>query len=92
MKMKELIDKVSVMYRTERDEVYELRQKLNSIERSLMEAKETKFENISHADYESLTTMSESLRQEIRLKTQHYEGISCVREMLMDLGFDTEIK
>ena len=92
MKMKELIDKVSVMYRAERDEVYKLRQELNSIERSLMEAKETDFENISHADYQSFITRSEFLRQEIRLKTQHYEGISCVREILMELGFNTKVE
>lgn len=92
MKMKELVDKVSVMYRAERDEVYKLRQELNSIECSLMEAKETNFENISHADYQAFITRSEYLRQEIRLRTQHYEGISCVREMLMDFDFDTDIK
>lgn len=92
MKMKELVDKVSDMYRAERNEVYDLKQELNSIERSLMEAREMDYENISHADYQSFVTKSELLRQEIRLKTQHYEGISCVREMLMDLGFDTEIK
>lgn len=92
MKMQELIDKVSVMYRTERDKVYNLKQELSSIELSLMDANKTNFENISHADYQSFVTRSEFLRQEIRLRTQHYEGISCVREMLMDLGFDTEIK
>lgn len=92
MKMKELVDKVSVMYRAERGEVYDLRQELNSIERSLMEAEKTDFKNISHADYQAYITKREFLRQEIRLRTQHYEGISCVREMLMDLGFDTEIK
>lgn len=92
MKIKELVDKVSVMYRAERDKVYDLQQKLNSIEDSIMEAKKTNFENISHADYESLVTKSEWLRHEILLKIQYYEGISCVREMLMDLGFDTKIE
>ena len=92
MKMEELIHKVSVMYRMERKEVCDLRQELNSIESALIEAEKSKFQNISYADCQAFIKRSEFLRQEICLKTQHYDGISCVREMLMDLGFDTEIK
>lgn len=91
MKIEELVDKVSAIYRAERDEVYKLKQELNSIERSLMEAKETNFENISHADYQAFVTRGTILKQNICLKTEHYKGISCIREMLMDLGFDTDI-
>ena len=32
------------------------------------------------------------LKQAIKMKEQYCEGISCVRELLMDLGFDTKIK
>ena len=44
------------------------------------------------AKYNELNRKREWLKRKINNKEQYCEGISCVREILMDLGFDTEIK
>ena len=92
MKMEELIQKVSEIYREERNKEYDLKRELLDIENSLVEVKRTCGENITLAEYNKLVARKEILEKEIELKKQYHEGISCVREMLMDLGFDTEIK
>lgn len=91
MKMIEIINKISVVYREECDKANELRKELWDIEKSLIEVEKTYGENITLAEYHRLTSRKEVLIKEIELKKQYCEGISCVREMLMDLGFDTEI-
>lgn len=72
-------------------EVSNWKQELWSIEDTLVEAEKTKFKNISYADYQGLINRKAVLEERIKLKTQYCEGISCVREMLMDLGFDTKV-
>lgn len=92
MKMSEVIDKVSEMYRAERNAVSDLEKERVNVSRQLCEADETFGENITVADYRSLQNRFSELEREIDMKLQHYEGISCVREMLMDIGFDTEVE
>lgn len=91
MKMSELIEKVSEVYRDERGKEYDLQTELLDIKQSLAEADETGGEEITLAKYTALTAREKELTREIELKKQYYEGISCIREMLMDLGFDSEI-
>lgn len=91
MKMLELIEKVSEVYRDERGKECDLQTELWHIKQSLAEAEETGGEKITLAEYTALTAREKELTKEIELKKQYYEGISCVREMLMDLGFDSEI-
>lgn len=91
MKMSELIEKVSEVYRDECGKEYDLQTELLDIKQSLAEADETSGEKITLAKYTALTAREKELTREIELKKQYYEGISCVREMLMDLGFDSEI-
>lgn len=92
MTMHEVIDKVSEMYRAERNDVSDLEKERVSVYRKLCEAEETCGEHITVAEYQHLKIRFNALEREIDLKTQHYEGISCVREMLMDMGFDTEVE
>lgn len=92
MKMSEVIDKVSELYRAERDDVYDLDKERTYVYRKICEANRTYGKQITVAEYRSLQNKLHHLESEIELKTQHYEGISCVREMLMDMGFDTEVE
>jgi hypothetical protein len=91
MKMKTIIDKVSDMYRAERKEVGILQNELNAIDTTLREVDKTYGEHITLREYNRLVSRKNELMKEIKLKEQHYEGISCVRELLMDLGFDTKV-
>lgn len=91
MKMMELIEKVSEVYRDERGKEYDLQTELSSVKQSLAEAEKTHGEKITHAEYTALVAREKELARKIELKKQYYEGISYIREMLMDLGFDSEI-
>lgn len=89
MKMEELVQKVSGIYRENLAEVSNWKQELWSVEETLAEAERMEFKNISYADYQGLINRKAVLEERIKLKTQFCEGVSCVREILMDLGFDT---
>lgn len=92
MKMKEIVDKVSDLYRDQCGERFDLQQRRIEIHKALNEAYLTKYENITVAEYNSLQTELKYLDKQIDMKDQFCEGISCVRELLMDLGFNTEVK
>ena len=92
MKMKEIVDKVSDLYRDQLGERFDLQQRRIDIHKILNEAHLTKYENITVAEYNSLQTELKYLDKQIDMKDQFCEGISCVRELLMDLGFNTEVK
>lgn len=88
MKMNELIDKVSILYREERNKVVDLENELNSILITLTD----KGEDITLGEYNRIVKRDGELVKEIELKKQYCDGISCVRELLMSLGFGTEIE
>lgn len=92
MQMLELVQKMSIIYREERDKVNEMRKELWDIEEELLKVERTNGKNITLEEYRKLTRRIEELTREADLKEQYCEGISCVREMLMDFGFDTDIK
>lgn len=92
MKMEELIQKVSELYREHRGIASVMNAKLCKVEAELYEANYEGGKNITVARYNDLKKDSESLKQAIKMKDQYCEGISIVREMLMDLGFDTKIE
>jgi hypothetical protein len=92
MKMCEVIDKVSVFYREERKKTTSLQDELNSILVNLEEVRESEGKNITLADYNDLLERKEFLVKAIEIQTKYCDGIACAREILMDLGFDTEIK
>ena len=92
MKMKEIVDKVSDLYRDHLGDRFDLQQRRIEIHKALNEANLTKYKNITVAEYNSLQTELKHLDKKIDMKDQFCEGISCVRELLMDLGFNTEVK
>lgn len=92
MKMRELIQKVSEVYREERGEVCDLITELRQVDSELYDADYNDGKNTTIAKYNELNRKREWLKRKINNKEQYCEGISCVREILMDLGFDTEIK
>jgi ElaB/YqjD/DUF883 family membrane-anchored ribosome-binding protein len=91
MKLCEVIDKVSVLYREERKKTTSLQDELNSILADLEEVRESKGENITLEDYNYLLKRKDFLAKEVEIQTKYCDGIACAREILMDLGFDTEI-
>lgn len=91
MKMKEVIDGVSKLYREQLEKKSDVREELISVSQALLEADYTKGENISLAEYNRLTDKKKHLENAMDMLDQYCNGISCVREYLMDLGFDTEV-
>ena len=92
MKMEELIQKASEIYREEIGKAYGLQRALGYVEKQLEEIEQTHGENITLAEYDRLTEQKSKLTEELELKKAYCEGIYCVREMFMDLGFNTNIK
>lgn len=92
MTMIDIIQGISEIYREKRHEVEDLKECLNNVKSQLQKIVETKGENVTLQHYEYLLKREKELTMEITLKTQYYEGISCAREYLMDLGFDTEVE
>ena len=92
MKMEELVQKISELYREQRGIASDMGDRLREVEDELYDANYEGGKNITVARYNELKRESEALKQAIKMKAQYCEGISIVREMLMDLGFDTEIK
>jgi len=90
MKIKEVIDRVSELYRENGGRI-ELRDELLSVERKLDEVNYTKGENITVAEYQYLQRRQKELKRELELKKNYYDGIFAARELLMDMGFDTEV-
>ena len=92
MKMNEIINLVSHLYREQRGRGSETHDELLEVICALDKAEENHFETISHADYEMLKVRQVMLEKDIRDNDQYCEGISAVRELLMDLGFETEVE
>ena len=88
MKMNELIDSVSIIYREEMKKEDDMRNELYSIINTL----DDKGEDVTLAEYNKLIKRKEKLIEDVNLKREYCNGISCVREFLMGLGFDTEVK
>ena len=91
MRVKEIVEKVSKVYRNEFKQIGILDRKLTEISNVLIEVEKTKGRNITLADYNELIREKEELIREKELRIQYCEGMSCVRELLMDLGFYTDI-
>lgn len=91
MKMEEVIQKVSELYREQRGTECDMRTRLREVEAELYEADHDGGNNITVAKYNELSKERDALKQCIKFKGHYCEGISIVRELLMDLGFDTEV-
>lgn len=93
MKMIDIIDKVSELYRAEQNNILAMRQEEQCVEFLLMEAEEKHYENITVAEYKRLTLKKTTLHNEIKNKKTYCQGIHDTRELLMDMvsSFDTKV-
>ena len=93
MKMIDIIDKVSELYRAEQNNILAMRQEEQCVEFLLMEAEEKHYENITAAEYKRLTLKKTTLHNEIKNKKTYCQGIHDTRELLMDMvsSFDTKV-
>ena len=91
MKMSEIIAKVSELYRTEISHGKTLRDEYNEVCKNLSKADHERGETITLAEYQYLSAMKQRLRTELDLIGRYCAGIEVVRELLMDLGFETEV-
>ena len=91
MKMKEIIDKVSDRYRKETSYFDKIRTEYNDVVKKLAEADHDRGENITLAEYQYLSARKQALRNEMDMHGNYCAGISTIRELLMDLGFETEV-
>ena len=88
MKMQEIIDKVSVLYRDEVRKVDGMRDELYSIINTLND----KGNDITLGEYKDLMKRKEKVTEDINQLKHYCDGISYVRELLMDLGFETKVE
>ena len=91
MQMSEIIDKVSELYRTELSHGKTLRDEYNEVCKNLSKADHERGETITLAEYQYLKARKQHLRNELDFLGRYCDGIESVRELLMDLGFETEV-
>ena len=92
MQMSEIIDKVSELYRAELSHGKTLRDEYNEVCKKLTKADHERGETITLAEYQYLGARKQHLRTELDLIGRYCAGIEAARELLMDLGFETEVK
>ena len=92
MKMSEVIEKVSELYRTELGNGNTLHHEYNEVCKKLAKADFERGETITLAEYQYLKARKQYLRTELDLIGRYCAGIEVTRELLMDLGFDTEVE
>lgn len=89
VRMREIVEKVSELYRDERGKISDLSDELNTICLELNRHETDGGKNITVAEYERLKMRKHTLMQNKKSHEKYCEGIFEARELLMDLGFDT---
>ena len=92
MKMQEIIDKVSELYRNELSYRKELQRGYTIVVNELLTADHNGGKNITYDRYQMLKAKKLALQQSMNDADKYCDGIATVRELLMDLGFDTEVE
>ena len=92
MKMIDIINKVSELYRAEQNSLLAMRQEKQCVEFLLVEAEEKHYENITAAEYKRLTLKKTTLDNEIKNKKMYCQGIYDTREFLMDMVSSFDVK
>ena len=90
MELRDIIEKVSEMYRDENGKIVnlyeEVRENAKVLERDGIE------DELLLSDYRRINNRIRDLQNEISKRKAYAEGISDVRELLMDIGFDIKIE
>lgn len=90
MELRDIIEKVSEMYRDERGKINDLYDELRDIGKILDQYDIG--DKLLLSEYRRLINRKCDLQDEILRRKAYAEGISDVRELLMDIGFDIEIE
>lgn len=91
MKMLDIIENISELYRNERGIESDLHNQIVSVRRRLSDAEAKGWGDMSVSEYNNLNNTLEVLSAEMNYQRKYCDGIAAAREVLMDLGFDTEI-
>ena len=89
--IREIVEKMSELYRDERGKVYDISQELYPVLSELEQHEKDGGKNITVAEYERLKAKKYTLEQNRKLQEKYADGIFMARELLMDLGFDTVV-
>ena len=92
VRVRELVEKISELYRTERKEAQDLQDEIYSIDVLLGKVKRTKGKDITLEEYNQLIERKEKLKTEVDYKLACSQGIYDARELLMDYGFDAKVE
>ena len=90
MELRDIIEKVSEMYRDEHGKINDLYEELRNIERTL--DRDDIGDELLLSEYQRLINRKCDLQDEISRIKAYTEGISDVRELLMNIGFDIKIE
>ena len=91
VRMRELVEQVSEIYRAEMHKIQNLKQDMYSIDTELGQAERTKGKDITLERYNFLIRRRATLQKEIDTLSAHSQGIYDTRELLMDFGFDAKV-
>ena len=92
IRIREIVERVSKLYRDERAKVSDLSDELNSVYLELNKHEKDGCKNITVAEYEKLKMRKHTLMQDKKAHEKYCDGIFVTRELLMDLGFDTVVE
>jgi len=87
-----VIEKVSQAYRSRLNELSHLKKEHTLTVQLISEARIQRGENLTHAEYMQLEKDQKFLEQKIFDLEKFCAGFEAAREVLMDLGFDTEVE
>jgi hypothetical protein len=90
MELRNIIEKVSEMYRDENGKIVELYNELIEIGKILDD--DNQLESLLYSEYRHLINKKCDLQEEIFRRKAYAEGILDVHELLMDIGFDIKIE
>lgn len=91
IRVREIVEKMSELYRDERSKVRSISDKLQAVLLTLNQHEKDGGKNITVAEYENLKRLKDILEQNKKLQEKYCDGIFMARELLMSLGFDTVI-
>ena len=87
MKMLDVIENISELYRNERGIEADLHDRIVSIRRRLSDAESTGWD-MKVSEYYDLKNTLEVLSEELNYQRKYCDGISAAREVLIDLGMN----
>ena len=91
IRIREIVEKMSELYRDERSKVRVTSDELQAVLLILNQCEKDGGEHITVAAHERLKMKKYTLEQDKKLQEKYCDGIFMARELLMSLGFDTVV-